>query len=106
MQRNPNTFVLDTPRESSVPIRTVTDRVFVRYRLGRCSTSGRTRGLAAPQLFSRSVTITRGTDCHPCNSRLQKRFALRIAASLDEDVEHDAVLIHGTPKIMPLAARV
>jgi hypothetical protein len=28
---------------------------------------------------------------------------LRVAAALNEDVEHDAVLIHGTPEIMLLA---
>jgi hypothetical protein len=45
-----------------------------------------------------SVTIARGTYCTPFRSRLKKRFAgMGVAPGLNQDIEHDAILINGAP---------
>jgi hypothetical protein len=56
---------------------------------------------ATSSLPSLSLTRTRGTCCRPFSSRLKKRFAA--PATLRQDIEHDPVLIDGTPEIMQFA---
>jgi hypothetical protein len=48
----------------------------LRHRLRRCSTLGRICRRVTPQLFSLSVTITRGSYFKPFSSRLKIRLAV------------------------------
>ena len=47
-----------------------------------------------------SVTITRGSYCKPVSSLEEALRRLGIAASLNQDIEHNAILINGAPEIM------